>query len=198
MPTHPKPTASFVSLMSRSTAAILLLIPLALSSCTTTYLTPMAVTQTTRGDVTLDQTTPSNQKTFLLPHDWQYNNWVIKKGSQITFYSDGIGEFEACVFSQFTTSPDEVHFQSIQFGKDGNRLFSFPETEVGYPLHIRASYQDFPYNVRFAFDPRFFDDINEAKFFARVRMKSENIAPPDQYSSHSSSSTHLDFDPKLN
>ncbi len=184
--------------MSLSTATLLLSIPIAITSCTTTYVTPMAVSQTTRADVTLDQTTPSNQKTFLLPHDWQYNNWVIKRGSKITFYSDGIGEFEARVFSQFTTSPDEVHFQSIQYGKDGNRLFSFPETEVGYPLHIRSSYQDFPYNVRFAFDPRLFDDINEAKFYARVRMKSENIGLPEDYAAYSSPSTRLDLNPKIN
>lgn len=194
MPNPLNPILSLGNRMCRPAALLLV----ALSSCTTTYVTPMAVTQTTRADVIADETAPANQKVFHLPHDWQYNNWVIKRGSKITFHSDGIGEFDARVFSQFTTSPDEVHFQSIQYGKDGNRLFSFPETEVGYPLHIRSSYQDFPYSVRFAFDPRFFDDITEAKFFARVRMKSENIGPPEQYSAHSSSSTHLDLDPKFN
>jgi len=171
---------------------------LAGSGCTTTFVTPMAVTQTTRADVVLDQTAPASQKSFLLPNDWQYNNWVIKKGSKITFFSDGMGEFDARIFSQFTTSPDEVRFQSFQYGRDGNLLFTFPETEVGYPLHMRASYRDYPYHVRFAFDPRFFDDINEAKFFARVRMKSENIGAPEKISSHSSSTTSLDLDPKFN
>jgi hypothetical protein len=162
------------------------------SGCTTAYITPMAVTEPQRADFTRDESAPSNQKSFFLPHDWQYNNWVIKKGSKVTFYDNGFGEFSGRIFSQFTTSPDTVHFQSIQYGADGNRLFSFPDRSVGYPLHIRLSYQDYPYDEKFAYDKRFFNDIHDAKFFARTRLKSENVGDPENRLTHSSGITVID------
>ena len=163
------------------------------SACTTTYVTPMAVTEPLRIDFTPDPSVPATQKAFTLPRDWQYNNWVLKKGTTITFYENGFGEFEGRIFSQFSTSPDEIHLQSIQYGADGNRLFSFPGRDTGFPLHVRNSHQDYPYNQKFAYDKRFFEDIHDVKFFARARMKSENIGSPESRLTHSNSTTSLDL-----
>ncbi|MEM7143692.1 MAG: hypothetical protein AAF591_01065 [Verrucomicrobiota bacterium] len=148
------------------------------AGCTTTYITPLAVALPKRLDAAVSQSAVASEKTFILPHNWQYGNWIMKEGAKITFYSDGFGTFEATVFSQFGVGPDELHFQSIQYAKDGNALFTFPGTDVGMRMAMRNTFTDYPYKANFAFDQRFFDDIYDVKWFGRLRLKSENVGSP--------------------
>ncbi len=173
-------------------AAAPLLVSFLLSGCTQTFVTPMAVAQPRRADTTTNQSEVAGQKTFFLPRDWQYNNWVMKKGTKITFYADGFGEFESVVFTHLTSSHDTIHFQAIQYGLDGNRLFTFPGADTGHPLHVRQSFQDHPQKARFAFDKRFYDSIHDCKFYARTRMKSENAGSTSP-GTHSSTNTTFDM-----
>lgn len=152
-----------------------MLLPLALAalglgSCTTTYVTPMAVSQPKRLDLAQSQSATPFAKTFQLPRDWQYDSWVMKQGSEITFNADGTGVFNATVFSQYTKQADELHFQSVQYGVDGNTLFVVPGSDVGYPLHIRGAFRDHVYTGRFGFDKRYFPYINDVKFYARLYL----------------------------
>lgn len=152
---------------------------LAAVSCTTkTYITPMAVAQPNRVDFSADQSLPADVKTFTLPADWQYGTWVVKKGATIQFNRDGTGEFSAVIFSQHVGSPDELHFQSVQYGIDQNVLFTFPGSEVGLRMGLRESFRDFPYETRFGFDPRLFDSIVDVKFLARLRLNGDSVGEP--------------------
>lgn len=141
-----------------------------MSACTTTYVTPMAVCHPRRLDVSPSQSVMAPGKTFTIPHDWQYDSWVMKKGARITFFEDGTGEFNGTVFSQYSTQHDELHFQSVQYGVDGNALFTFPGSDVGHVLHIRGSMRDFPYTVRFSFNRAYYPYIHDVKFMARLRL----------------------------
>lgn len=153
---------------------LLLLLPLALgmlNSCTTTYITPMAVSQPKRMDFAPDQSVPANQKTFVLPHDWQYGSWSMKKGCLITFNQDGTGFFNGTIYSQHANeTPEEVHLQAVTYGADGNTLFTFPGSDVGFPIHVRRSQHDQIAEARFGFDQRYFAYIQDVKFFARARL----------------------------
>ncbi|MEM0895798.1 MAG: hypothetical protein AAGJ79_02850 [Verrucomicrobiota bacterium] len=169
-----------------------------LAGCTQTYVTPMAVAQPRRADFSDDQSAIPPQKSFFLPGDWQYNNWVMKKGTKITFYADGFGEFEGTVYSQMSSSPDELHFQAIQYGKDGNRLFTFPASDVGHPIHIRHSFNDYPQTVRFAYNKKYFDSIHDCKFHARMRLKAENFEGTTPSSRRTHSIGHTTFDMPIN
>ncbi|MEM8953089.1 MAG: hypothetical protein AAGD22_02960 [Verrucomicrobiota bacterium] len=153
----------------------LVAVAVTLTSCTTTYITPLAVALPKRLDAAVSQSAVASEKTFILPHNWQYGNWIVKEGAKITFYADGFGTFEATVFSQFGVGPDELHFQSIQYAKDGNALFTFPGTDVGMRMTMRNTFTDYPYKANFAFDQRFFDDIYDVKWFGRLRLKDENV-----------------------
>ena len=109
------------------------------------------------------------EKSFVLNADWSEGAWVIKRGATITFRPDGTGHFSAVVFCSQDIGVDEIRFQSIQYGADGNTLFAFPDNAVGYPLHIRRKSKDYPYDVKFGFDSRYFDSIVRSKFFATLR-----------------------------
>jgi hypothetical protein len=147
-----------------------------IGGCTTTYVTPTAVASPARADRTRDQSIPAETKTFSLPNDWQYGPWIMKRGASVEFRADGTGHFSCKLYSQATSpSPIELHFQSIQFGRDGNRLFTFPLRDDGIALHIRRPYTDFVYDIDFGFDPRLFSDIQEAKFYARVLLDEEQM-----------------------
>ncbi len=110
------------------------------------------------------------EKTFVLRGDWAQGAWVIKRGATITFRPDGTGQFSAVVYCSQDVGVDELRFQSIQYGSDGNTLFAFPDNPVGYPMHIRRPAKDYPYDANFGFDPRHFDSIHRAKFFATLRI----------------------------
>ncbi len=160
-------------------AASLGLAMLVLPACTTTYITPMATASPARVDKTRDQAVPADTKVFSLQRDWQYGPWIMKRGAQILFRSDGTGEFSGTVYAQTDTAPQELHFQSIQYGLDGNRLFSFPQRDVGFRMIMRRSNTDYVYNQSFGFDERHFDHIHSVKFFARLRLDDEHVGRYD-------------------
>jgi hypothetical protein len=177
--------------MRFSTLLFLVLGSFGLSSCTTTYITPMAVSQPKRLDLAPSQSATPYSKTFRLPHDWQYDSWVMKKGTQITFNADGTGVFDATVYSQYTRQHDELHFQSVQYGVDGNTLFTVPGSDVGYPLHIRGAFRDQVYTGRFGFDKRYFPYINDVKFFARLYLMPGTTGHPHSFKTRSEGLTSI-------
>jgi hypothetical protein len=148
------------------------------AACTTTYVTPLAVAQPNRVDLAADQSVPPGEKVFVLPRDWQYGTWVIKKGATLTFRADGLGSFSCVAFSQFNVSSDELHLQAISYGRDGNALFAVPGSDTGMPLHLRQPNRDFPYDAKFGFDPRYFDSIHDVKFLGRLRLVAEHMGHP--------------------
>lgn len=162
--------------MNKPTALLLLAATLSgMAACTTTFITPISVAETRRVDHTQDQAIPAGEKVFTLPNDWQWGPWVMRRGARIIFREDGTGEFMGRVYAQYNTTPEELHFQSIQYAKDGNRLFSFPGTDVGYRMPIRTPFTDYAYNASFGFDARHFEHIDSVKFYARTRLKEEHV-----------------------
>jgi len=153
---------------------------LGLAGCTTTYVTPVAVTTLQRVDSAPSQDTTAVSKTFTLPHDWQFGVWVVKRGAKIVFHVDGTGDFSGVVYAHQTATSygDMLHLQSIQYGRDGNRLFAFPGTDVGAAMGLRSAYRDFPYDAAFGFDPRYFERIDTVKWYARLRMLEKNMGHP--------------------
>lgn len=153
---------------------------LELAGCTTTYVTPVAVTTLQRDDHAPAQDAPVASKSFTLPHDWQFGIWVVKRGARIVFNADGTGTFSGVLFAHQTTAAygDMLHLQSIQYGPDGNRLFAFPGTDVGAAMGLRSPYRDFPYDIAFGFDPRYFSRIDSVKWYARLRMLDQQRGHP--------------------
>ena len=153
---------------------------LATAGCTTTYVTPVAVTTLRRVDVSAGQDTAVASKTFTLPNDWQFGVWVMRRGAQIVFNADGTGTFSAVIYATQTGGAygDMLHLQSIQYGRDGNRLFTFPGTDVGAAMGLRSAFRDFPYDAAFGFDPRQFERIDSVKWYARLRLQQENLGHP--------------------
>jgi hypothetical protein len=178
-------------LMPSPKVLAVVLVTACLASCTTTYITPMAVSQPKRLDLAQSQSATPLSKTFSLPRDWQYDSWVMKKGSNITFNADGTGTFSITAYSQFTKQHDELHFQSIQYGADGNTLFVVPGSDVGYPIHLRGSYRDFVYTGRFGFDRRYFPYIEDVKFFARLYLMPGTVGHPHRSKTRSEGSTSI-------
>ncbi len=149
--------------------------------CTTTYITPLSTAMPELTISSPDQTIPATQKTFELKHDWQYGPWVMKKGAKIIFYSDGLGTFEGTVYSQYNVTTEILHFQSIAYGADGNRLFAFPKADVGMRMHIRGPWTDYVYTTNFGYDARYFDNIDHVKFLARLRLQDVHTGAPQGY-----------------
>ncbi len=146
-----------------------------LSGCVTTYVTPIATTDTRRLDTAPDQSALSISKTFYLPHDWQYGPWIMKRGAKITYFENGMGRFTGKVYTQNATSVDHLHFQALAYGKDGNLLFGFPGNDTGYPMRLATTFRDYPYTADFAFDSRYFMDIDTVKFYARHRLTTGHV-----------------------
>jgi hypothetical protein len=162
--------------------------------CTTTYITPISTAMPELIISSPEQTIPATQKTFELKRDWQYGPWVMKKGAKIVFYSDGLGTFDATVYSQYNTTTDILHFQSIQYGSDANRLFAFPKDDVGLRLHMRAPWTDYKYTVNFGYDARYFDEIDHVKFLGRLRLQDSNVGDPTAY--NATYQPHVQFEHK--
>lgn len=120
-------------------------------------------------------------KTFALDHDWRSDGWVMKKGSMISFNSDGTGVMELTVYEE-TMPPrrSRLHFFSDQFGKDGNGLFKLPNSDNGQILHLHGVRKDCIYTVPFAYDNRFFQGITGINFRAG-RDEPIGIVPPASY-----------------
>ncbi len=157
-------------MLSRTCLAALLSAVFAAAGCHTLPVPPMATTSP-HPLLPVDKLEGEHaEKTFVLGSDWSHGPWVLKRGAKISFRPDGTGHFSAVVYAREDIGVDELHFQSIQYGADGNVLFAFPDNPVGYPLHIRRPLKDFPYDADFGFDPRHYHSISEAKFFARLRI----------------------------
>lgn len=146
-----------------------------LAGCTTTYVTPIAVTRPLRLDTSVDQSFQAGEIVFALPNDWQYGTWVMKEGARIVFHADGWGSFSCTLYSQFADSADELHFYAVAYGRDGNQLFIVPGRDTGMALALRRSWTDYPYDAKFSFDPRLFDRIHDVKFYARLRLKEGSL-----------------------
>ena len=115
-------------------------------------------------------------KTYMLKYDWQGEGWAMKKGGLISFNADGTGLFEATVYGP-DAARNVLYFQSVQSGKDGHPLFSFPGSDTGYAMHLRGANRDCVFTQRFGFDPRHYTAITDAKFLARLRRSSEGMMP---------------------
>ncbi len=182
-----------LTFMKRTTLLLLSASLLGISACTTTYITPISVAETRRVDVTNGQEIPAGEKTFTLPKDWQWGPWVVRRGATITFREDGTGIFSCRLYSQFNTTPENLHFQAIAYSKDGNRLFAFPGRDTGLSMAIRTPFTDYPYDVPFGYDKRHFEFIDSVKFYGRLRLQKAHVG---QFAAKRSSFTAASrFDP---
>lgn len=120
-------------------------------------------------------------KTFALSHDWSSDGWVMKKGSMISFNSDGTGVMELTVYEE-TMPPrrSRLHFFSEQHGPDGNGLFKLPNSDNGQILHLHGVRKDCIHTVPFAYDSRYFTGITSIHFRAG-RDEPIGIVPPASY-----------------
>ncbi len=163
------------------------------AGCTTTYITPLYTAQPELIIDSPDKTIPATSKTFLLKRNWEYGPWVVKKGAQIVFYADGLGTFSGTVYSQYNLATEILHFQSIQYSADGNRLFSFPGTDVGARMHIRNPWTDYKYDINFGYDRRYFDDIDHVKWLARLRLRETGFGDPEAMTTNFKAGTTVDY-----
>lgn len=107
-------------------------------------------------------------KTYALTSDWSADGWVIKAGTMISFNADGTGLFEGTIYQVTGTEErDEVRFQAVQLGRDGNTLFTSPGADTGVGLYIQGLKRERVHTVHFAFDARQFGAIDSVTFMAR-------------------------------
>lgn len=155
------------SIMNTSTvrASILAVLALTLNSCVTPPPPPPAPSAKIHPH-RIDKGAAA--KTYALTSDWSADGWVIKSGAMISFNADGTGLFEGSIYQ--VSGPedrDEVRFQSVQLGKDGNTLFTSPGADTGIGLYIQGLKRERVHTVHFAFDARQFAAIESVTFMAR-------------------------------
>jgi hypothetical protein len=108
-------------------------------------------------------------KVFQLDSDLHGNGWVMRKGTKMTFHSDGSALLEATVYAHDGLNlPNAIQLESIQYGPDGNIQFSLPGNDVGHSLHLRHPRRDYPYTVRFGYKRAYFPAIHSVKFACRL------------------------------
>jgi hypothetical protein len=145
-----------------------------LSSCQSTVWTPAASVSAVRESAgAFDTNAPA--KTFVIKRDWQDGDWIVKKGAKITFRQDGLGSFSGRIYTLQAARKQEFHFQSVQYGRDGNLLFTAPAADLGYSIHARNAEQDYAVDFDFGFDARHFAYIERVLYTARIR-KPKNSA----------------------
>jgi len=137
---------------------------LLLSSAFTSCVTPPAEPPfASHAPVLMEKTEMT--KTFVMNHDWSADGWTLKKGSLISFNSDGTGVMELTVYEE-TMPPrrSRLHFFSDQYGPDGNGLFKLPNSDGGQILHLHGVRKDCIHTVPFAYDSRYFPSITRINF----------------------------------
>ena len=108
-------------------------------------------------------------KVFHLDSDLHGNGWVMRRGTKISFGSDGSVSLDTNVYAlDGLPLPNAIQLESIQYGPDGNVLFAVPGNEVGYPLHLRHPRRDYPVSTRFGYKKAYFERITAVKFAARL------------------------------
>ncbi len=159
-----------MNFLTKLTASLLLFACAGCASKPASY-TVVSTTLTKHADST------EFRKVFALNADLQGNGWVMRKGTRIAFGSDGSVELDTIAYAlDGLPLPNAIQLESIQYGPDGNVLFSVPGNDVGHPLHLRHAHRDYPCNVRFGYKRAYFDRITKVKFAARLLR--EPGAPP--------------------
>lgn len=109
------------------------------------------------------------RKVYGLNSDLRGNGWVMRKGTKISFGNDGGVELDTIVFATDELNlPNAIQLESIQYGPDGNTLFSVPGNDVGHSLHLRHPRRDYPNKVLFGYKSAYFPRITTVKFAARL------------------------------
>lgn len=162
------------------------LLPL-LSGCQTTKPRPTSSTSVPRQKITAPAD-PAASKQFATVTDWSNGIWVIKKGATIAFRRDGIGSFSARVYTVQSARRQELQFQSVQYGKDGNELFLAPAADLGYAIHARNPNRDYPVDLNFGFDARQFPEIDRVTYVSRIREADATTAKRSERSASSGKS----------
>jgi len=119
----------------------------------------------------LDRHSDTNEfrKVYSLDSDVHGNGWVMRKGTKITFSSDGGCELDTIVYaSEGLNLPNAIQLECVQYGPDGNILFSVPGNDIGHSLHLRHPRRDYPNKVLFGYKGAYFPRITTVKFAARL------------------------------
>jgi hypothetical protein len=112
----------------------------------------------------------SPTRQYVTKADWHDGDWVMKKGATIAFRADGLGSFSGRLYTVRPARNQELHFQSVQYGRDGNLLFAAPAADLGHAIHARSYGQDYPVDFNFGYDARQFPYIERVLFTARIRQ----------------------------
>lgn len=116
----------------------------------------------------IDKPTSPGAKTYALVNEWNNDGWVLKKGAMISFNSDGTGLFEGTIYNSVDAPKNnEVRLHAIAYGKDSNKLFSFPGADAGYAMHVSQRHHERVHTAPFGFDARQFDSIQNVTLAAR-------------------------------
>jgi hypothetical protein len=117
-------------------------------------------------------------KTYAITQAWNADGWTIKQGGMVSFQPDGSGVIELSIFDNLPTGKAErVHFYVHVFGKDGNSLFTLPNTDAGHVLHVHGVRKDCIHTIPFAYDARYFSSIERVQFSAG-RDVPQNVSMP--------------------
>lgn len=148
------------------------LIPFSLvcfSACQTAVWTPVSTISTVRDDL-VKTSNDAMTKQFVTRSEWRDGDWVMKRGATIAFRSDGFGSFSGRLYTTRAVPRQTFHFQSVQYGRDGNILFAAPAADLGHAIHARHAERDYPVDFNFGFDARQYEFVQRALFTARIRM----------------------------
>lgn len=127
---------------------------------------PYTVVSTT---LTRHQDSNEFTKVYALDSDLHGNGWVMRRGTKITFGTDGSVILDTIVYAEEGLKlPNAVQLESIQYGPDGNMLFAIPGNDVGHSLHMRYTRRDYPVKSRFGYKRAYFDRISSVQFKARL------------------------------
>jgi hypothetical protein len=108
-------------------------------------------------------------KTFVLDSDLHGNGWTMRKGARIAFNADGTAVLDTVVYARDGLNlPNAIQLESVQYGSDGNIQFAVPGSDVGHSLHMRHPGRDYPYTVRFGFNPAYHAGIHSVTFKCRL------------------------------
>lgn len=169
-----------LSLLSRSALGLGLLS--LLTACQTTPSAPVSSISVPRKVLSAPED-PNATRQYATTTDWRNGDWVVKKGATISFRPDGIGSFSARVYTVQPARGQELQFQSVQYGKDGNELFLAPAADLGHAIHARQPHRDFPIDLNFGFDARHFPHIERVKYVSRIRGAAATATTTTRHSS---------------